>query len=327
MTVGIQRVAVLGGSRFIGHAVVEALLEKGCRVTTVNRGVSPVSYSGPVAHVIADREDPACYAGALANIDADCVVDVTAYHAGQTRVVLNAFRGRLNRLVHISTLSVYRRPLPCPVREDAPIETNPFNAYGFQKAECERLLFSEPPARLPWTILRLPAVFGPADPSSREAYLYRQILHGKPIVVPPRPYQCQNLFVADAARAVCALIESARATGRVYNAGGLPFTLEEYVELLARLAVRRPQMMRATGQVLEQSGADPQKIPFFFEGDLVLDTRRISNEIGFEPAWNMKKALAVTLKGISCFQGQENSGWWGLPWDRAFPPVAQEREP
>ena len=314
MSIRNKRVAVLGGSRFIGYAVVEALLAKGCRVITVNRGRTPVRYTGPVGHVMADRMDPAGYSRALAGIDTDCVVDMTAYQPTETRVVLDAFRGRIARLVHISTLSVYRWPFSSPVSEDAPLETNPCNTYGFEKVGCERLLFSESTVHLPWTILRLPPVFGPGDPVSREVWLYRQIFKKKPIVVPPRPYRCQNLFISDAAEAVCALIESPRAAGRIYNAGGFPFTLEEYVDLLAGFAGMEPQMIRAERWVLEQSGADPQKIPYFFEGDLVLDTRRIFNETGFTPQWDLKKGVAAIANEITA-SGQWDSGWWGLPWD------------
>jgi nucleoside-diphosphate-sugar epimerase len=322
MTLRVLSIAVLGGSRFIGHAVVEALLGKGHRVTTVNRGVGPVRYPGPVSRVRADRRDPAGYARALSGIDADCVVDVTAYRPDETRVALDAFRGRVERFVHISTLSVYRSPLACPVSEDAPLETDPRNGYGFDKAACERLLFSEPAARLPWTILRLPAVFGPRDPSSREAYLYRQILREKAIVVPPRAYQCQNLFVADAAGAVCGLVDSPRAAGRAYNAGGEPFTLEAYVDHMAGIAEKPAQMMRAGARVLEQGGADPRRVPYYFEGDLVLETRRIREEIGFSPAWATEDALVATL---DWFSGRPDQVFWGLPWDQTLSALPEKK--
>lgn len=315
----LKSVVVLGGSRFIGHAIVAALLAKGCRVITVNRGHAPIGAPGPVERVTADRRDPAAYARALEGIDAEGVVDVTAYRPEDTRVAIDAFGGRIERLVHVSTLSVYRWPLPCPVREEAPLEDDPRREYGYGKAGCERLLFSQPAERLPWTALRLPAVFGPRDPSSREAYLLRQILQDKTIVVPPRPYLCQNLFAADAARAVCALLESPVAAGRAYNAGGVPFTLEHYVDLLAASAGRPARVVRAAARVLVRGGADPQKIPYYFEGDVVLDTRRIRDEIGFTPAWKLEKALAVTLEAILQAPVEPAAGGWGLPWDGAFP--------
>ncbi|MDP2156527.1 MAG: NAD-dependent epimerase/dehydratase family protein [Nitrospirota bacterium] len=315
MTGRIQRIAVLGGSRFIGHAIVEALLEDGCSVITVNRGCTPVNYSGPVERIVADRKDSAGYARALAGIDVDCVVDVTAYCANETRVVLDAFRNRLERFIQISTLSVYRQPFPYPISEDGPLETDVFHAYGFHKAECERILISESEDHFPWVILRLPAVFGPRDPSSREAYLYRQILGDKAIVVPQRPFLCQNLFVADAAGAVLSLLKSPKAARRTYNVGGQPFVLEEYVKILAGFMGREPRMMRAAGRVLKQSGADLQRIPYFFEGDLVLETMQIRDDIGFEPAWDLEHGLSVTLDWLSGSPERQDPVWWGLPWD------------
>lgn len=296
MTDGIRRVAVLGGSGFIGHAIVEELIRRGYRVTTVNRGQTPVSWTGPVERITADRRDASGFARALATVEADCVVDVTAYRADETRIAIDAFRNRVGRFIHISTLSVYRWPFPCPVAEDAPLETDPFNHYGFHKACCERAILSEPVEGLPWTILRLPAVFGPRDPFSRESRLCRQIIEERPVFVPMQPFLCQNLFVRDAALAVRRLIESPQTVGQACNAGGPPFTLEDYVRLLGRFLGRQPLMMRASAQVLAQSGADLRKIPYFFEGDLVLDTRRIRNEAAFEPAFGLEQALRLTLE-------------------------------
>jgi nucleoside-diphosphate-sugar epimerase len=321
----INSVAVLGGSRFIGYAIVEALLAEGYRVTTINRGVAPVNYSGPVERIIANRKDSSAYTRALAGIDADCVVDVTAYTANESRAVLNAFLNRLKRFIHLSTMSVYKWPFPCPVSEDGPLETDPLNSYGFNKAACERLIMSEPEDRFPWTILRLPPVFGPRDTVSREAYFYRQILEEKEITIPYRAFWCQNLFVVDAARAVCSLIKSPKAIGRVFNAGGEPFILEESVTLLAELMGREPRMIRAEERVIKQSGANPRRIPYFFEGDLVLDTKRIHNEIGFETVWGMKEALLATLEWLSSSSGQQGTDWWGLPWDRIIQSSGEEK--
>ena len=47
MTDGIGKVAVLGGSGFIGHAIVEELIRHGYRVATVNRGKHPCPGRAP----------------------------------------------------------------------------------------------------------------------------------------------------------------------------------------------------------------------------------------------------------------------------------------
>lgn len=299
MTHAIIKVAVLGGSGFIGHAIVEELLRHGYAVTTVNRMRTEAAYSGPVERLAADRRDAACFARSLAAVNADCVIDVTAYQPEETRIAIDAFRHRVRRFVHLSTLSVYQWPFPCPVAEDWPLEADPFNRYGYQKAGCERLIQAESVAGFPWTILRLPAVFGPRDPLSREARLCRQIHAGSRCIVPMRPSLCQNLFVQDAARAVRLLVESPITTGRAYNAGGTPFTLEDYVGLLADLLDKEPLMLRASAQVLMQGGADLHEIPYFFEGDLVLDTRRIFADAGFAPVCGLEPSLRLTLAGLT----------------------------
>lgn len=305
--------AVLGGSGFIGHAVVEELLLHGYRVTTVNRGLTPASHSGSVERVKADRTDPSGFSRALAKVDADAVVDVTAYRDGETRVAVDAFRGRVGCFVHISTLSVYRGPLPCPVAEDWPLETDPSNSYGFHKAGCERILREEPVDGLPWTVLRLPAVFGPRDPFSREARLCRRIVEEKPVVVPTRPFLCQNLYVQDAARAVRLLLESPRPAGRAYNAGGPAFTLEDYAGLLADLLGGQVSMMRASAQVLARDGIDSGELPYYFEGDLVLDARKIRDEAAFEPAFCLERALRLTLDLLSRDGGTGAAAGGGCP--------------
>ena len=323
MTDGIRRVAVLGGSGFIGHAIVEELIRHGYRVTTVNRGQTPVSWPGPVERIIADRTDATRFARVLSTLDADCVVDVTAYRADETRIAIDAFRNRVRRFIHISTLSVYRWPFPCPVAEDWPLEEDPFNHYGFHKAGCERAILSEPVKGLPWTILRLPAVFGPRDPFSREARLCRQIIEETPVVVPIEPFLCQNLYVRDAARAVRLLIESPQTAGQACNAGGPPFSLEDYVRLLGWFLGRQPLMMRASAQVLAQSGADLRKIPYFFEGDLVLDTRRIRNEAAFEPAFGLEQALRLTLEGLTGSDGDGTAAGGSFLRERAIGNIAE----
>lgn len=299
MSRGGRRAAVLGGSGFVGYAVTEGLLRAGFSVVTVNRGRTPASFSRPVERIRADREDPESYARALAGIGAEAVVDVTAYRPEETRVAVEAFRGRIRRFVHISTLSVYRWPFPCPVAEDWPLETDPGKTYGFGKAGCERVLLAEPVSALPWTILRLPAIFGPRDPHYREMGLLRSLMAGDPVFVPERPFLCQNIFVRDAASAVRRLIETPAATGRAYNAGGPPFRLEDYAGLAARLSGKPLRLKRISRRALEREGIDPDETPYFFEGDLVLDTRRIREEAGFEPGSDLEQALQMTLDDLT----------------------------
>lgn len=314
MTGSGSTVAVLGGSWFIGHAIVEALLADGHRLMVLNRGVTPVKYSGNVTLVQSDRNDRAGHEELLSRLEADWLVDVTAYGPEHTRSVVDACGGRVRGLIHISTMSVYRWPVPCPIPENFPLETDPANQYGFQKADCERVLQSIPGEVLNWIILRLPAVYGPNDPVSRERYFIGNLFQGRPIMIPLKPFLCQNIFVRDVAKAVCRVIRGSSHPASVYNIAGEPFTLEEYVERLGRLVGREPNLVRSSGSALRQARADAGNLPYFAEGDFLMDTKRIRTELGFEPDYTLDRALPPTVKWI-----RENpapkSMTWGLPWE------------
>ncbi len=318
-------VAILGGSRFIGHAIAEGLLARGHRLITVNRGISRAAYAGAVKRVFADRREPDSYHAALKRLDADWVVDVTAYCAEDTKVAADAFRGRVKGFVHISSMSVYRWPFPCPVPEESPLETDAANAYGFHKAECERVLDSVSNAGFPCTVLRLPAVFGPGDPFSRERYLMGNLLQGLPVMVPEKPFLVQNIFSLDVAEAVCRLIERGRdRPGCAYNLGGPAFALEEYLELLGSFAGVEPLMIRSPDQALRLAGVNTSRLPYFFDGDLVMDTTRIANETGFEARSSLdREALSLTVRWI--LEHQQPIVYWGLPWEHPVDPAALQR--
>ncbi|HEY6872249.1 MAG TPA: NAD-dependent epimerase/dehydratase family protein [Geobacteraceae bacterium] len=288
---GPPRVVVLGGSRFIGRAIVEALLRRGFAVTTVNRGVLPVSYTGFVDRVRADRSDPERYREVLGAIRASYLVDVTAYSARDTAAVVAAFRGRLSGALHVSTLSAYRAPYPCPITEQWPLETNPAHDYGFRKAACERLLAAEPVDRFPWRILRLPAVYGPGDPVGREEYFFRRIMEEMPVpLANGGSFLAQNIFVDDAAEACCRLLESPQAAGRAYNAGAFPFTLNTYLGLAGEV-LDRPVRVVEGGDVRTAA-------PYVYNGHLILDTSRIANEVGFMPAVTLREGLGKTFASL-----------------------------
>jgi nucleoside-diphosphate-sugar epimerase len=316
---GAPRVVVIGGSWFIGRALVEALLRRGYAITTVNRGRTPVSYSGPVERVFADRGRPDEFAKVLEKTQADYLIDVTAYEAVDTRTMVKAFSGRLKRALHVSTLSVYRWPALCPIPEEWPLEEDPAYGYGFNKAECERLLFAEAVDRLPWCSIRLPAVYGSGDPISRERFFARRILEGRPILLPEGGrYLCQNIFIDDAVEACCRLLESPRAVGRSFNAGASPFTLEDYIETAGRLLKRPVRTVPVGADLLEATGVDPGSIPYFTNGNLVMETTLLAEEVGFQPAVALKEGLSKTFEWLASGPVVKED-YWDLP------PEAEEK--
>ncbi|MFG3099478.1 NAD-dependent epimerase/dehydratase family protein [Streptomyces sp. NPDC048182] len=101
----MQRICVIGGSRYFGESLVRRLRDAGHRVTVLNRG-SAAPPPG-VGHLVADRDDEAALTAALGSRAFDTVVDQVCYTPVQAATAARAFTGRTRRYVMTSTIEVY----------------------------------------------------------------------------------------------------------------------------------------------------------------------------------------------------------------------------
>lgn len=82
-----MRVLVLGGTQFVGKALVEDLVARGWDVSVLTRGIRPLTVEGVRRWYRADRRDPSTL-DALAGERFDAVLDVSAYAAEDVGPVL-----------------------------------------------------------------------------------------------------------------------------------------------------------------------------------------------------------------------------------------------
>ncbi|MFE1774187.1 NAD-dependent epimerase/dehydratase family protein [Streptomyces sp. NPDC059008] len=101
----MQRICVIGGSRYFGRLLVERLQAAGHQVTVLNRG-SAQPPTG-VEHLVVDRDDEAGLVAALGSRTFDVVVDQICYTPVQAAIAARAFAGRTRRYVMTSTIEVY----------------------------------------------------------------------------------------------------------------------------------------------------------------------------------------------------------------------------
>ncbi|WP_405982489.1 NAD-dependent epimerase/dehydratase family protein [Streptomyces sp. NBC_00158] len=101
----MQKIIVIGGSRYFGRLLVERLHAAGHRVTVINRGSTPPPEG--VEHLVVDRDDEAALKAALDGRTFDVVVDQVCYTPVQAAVAARAFAGRTRRYVMTSTIEVY----------------------------------------------------------------------------------------------------------------------------------------------------------------------------------------------------------------------------
>ena len=171
-----MRVLVLGGTRFIGRHIVEALVAAGDSVSVFTRGASPDALPAAVERLHGDRSHGANGLTSLGDATWDACVDVSGYTAVQVRASAERLASKVGRYVFISTGSVYQSvaagpldesfPLLAEASEDVVQVTN--ETYGPLKVTCERIVQDAYADRA--TILRPQIVAGPYDPTGRHTY-------------------------------------------------------------------------------------------------------------------------------------------------------------
>lgn len=231
-----MQVLVLGGTRFVGRAIVEALLGRGHEVTLFNRG-SKTQVFPRVRRITGDR-DRASDVARIAEDRWDAIVDVSGYRPSQVRPVLDALGGALPHYVYISTVSVYAPRLAPDADEAAPllrvdesIGSDDPHSYGGLKALCEGTLRERAGDSL--TVIRPTVVIGPRDYTDRFAWWVHRVASGL-VPDPPRPGQpVQLIDVQDLAMFTLRCVE--QPIVGTYNAVGpqSPLTLRGMIDTIA----------------------------------------------------------------------------------------------
>jgi 2'-hydroxyisoflavone reductase len=232
---------MLGGTSFVGRAIVDDALRSGYEVTLFSRGRTGRELFPGVPRLIGDR-DTGDYA-ALRDGAWDAVADVSGYvprHVGQA---MDALGDRVGRYLFISSHAVYRTEDVGPgSAEDTPRrppvrDTEELNGatYGPLKAACEDDVTARYGDRA--TIVRPGKVAGPHDVQDGLTYWARRAARGGRVALPADPGQpIQVIDVRDLGRLVVRLLADDR-PGAFHAVGPAdPTTLAGLVHTCARAA-------------------------------------------------------------------------------------------
>jgi dTDP-glucose 4,6-dehydratase len=284
---------VFGGSYFIGRRSVELLREAGHDVFVLNRGTRPAPYG--VTQLVADRDDAAALARALAGRHFDVVVDYSCYDGGQAERALAALSDRFRHWVHISTAAVYSDTAQLPVVETSPTGgQSAWGAYGREKSEAEKALRASAYASQ-ITILRPSYLYGPGNNLDREQFLWKRLLRGRPLLVPGAGENViQFLHVDDLGHALLAILAKPSLTsGESYNVGEVQaITAKGWVHAAARAAGVEPRIVEVPTGTL---GLIPRAFFPMRDLDLFLDVHKLL-ALGFRPRFELATGLAQTLE-------------------------------
>ena len=210
---------------------------------------------------------------------------------------MDAFDGRIERFVHLSTVSVNRLTSGFPLKETDPLVSDPMAGYAYDKAECERALHqAHAKSDFPFVSIRPTVIFGPRDRISRENYFLKRILSGDAIVLADGGLlPIFAIYVRDVAAAIAGAIVSPTASGRAYHlAMRERVQLAGHVENLAAIAGRSAESVAVPSRVLERVGFNLRSLPYYSGGRLVeLDTSAAERDLDFRPT-SYAEAVAAT---------------------------------
>ncbi|MEV3972675.1 SDR family oxidoreductase [Streptomyces sp. NPDC050698] len=196
-----MRLLMLGGTEFVGRAVVEAALGRGWEVTVFHRG----RHDAPpgVRSLLGDRTAPDGLA-ALADEPGewDVVVDTWSAAPSAVRDTARLLRGRAGRYVYVSSCSVYAWAPPAGYDEDAPlVEGASADAEQTDYARDKRggeLAVLDAFGADRSVLVRAGLILGPYENVGRLPWWLTRTARGGPVLAPgPRDLPLQYVDVRD----------------------------------------------------------------------------------------------------------------------------------
>jgi 2'-hydroxyisoflavone reductase len=290
-----MKLLMIGGTRFLGRALVDAALVAGHEVTLFNRGLTNADLYPQLELLKGDRD------GGLAVLEGrrwDAVIDTCGYLPRLVRDSAEMLASAVGQYTFISTMSVYSDSAQMNVDEEAPLgtiedettEEISGESYGPLKALCERaataaMSASGPPGRA--LLVRPGLIVGPYDPSDRFTYWPHRLSRGGEVLAPGDP-QAAVQFVD--VRDIAAWTVEATEAGLSgpYNVTGPEYRLsmEQFLETCRQVCGRPAKFQWVSDEFLAEHNVAPYtEMPLWLPAEYA----------GMNTA-NCQKAIAAGLR-------------------------------
>ncbi len=256
-----MKLLIIGGTRFLGRALVHSAQARGHTITLFNRGKSSPGLFPEIEQIIGDRNTDL---DLLRERHWDAVIDTCGFEPAVVRLSALKLAAAVERYVFISTISVYADFSQPGLDENAPVAQLPagiseqFNIeyYGALKALCESAAETATPGRV--LNIRPGLIVGEYDASDRFTYWPWRVAQGGDVLVPGRAsHAIQWIDVRDLADWTLRMVEST-AVG-IYNATGprTPASMGELLETCRSAARSDARLHWIRETFLLENGVQP----------------------------------------------------------------------
>ena len=268
-----MKILVIGGTRFFGIPMVEALLRAGHEVTIATRGCSGDGFGDRVQRILLERTDENSVREALRGKYYDTVIDKIAYCSNDIRIIMDAVD--CGKYIHMSTTAVYEPKHMNTVEDDFDGTAGKLVWCGRQdfpydevKRQAERALWQKYADRN-WIAVRYPFVIGKDDYTKRLLFYVQHIMEGKPMYIDNA--DCQMGFIrSDEAGKFLAFLAETDFRGAVNGSSAGTVSLREILDYVEKKTGKKALL-----------APDGDPAPYNGETAYSINTDR-AKELGFE---------------------------------------------
>ncbi len=279
----------MGGTRFVGKALVSCLINSAHELTLFTRGRNPVPDG--VEHIIGDRSSEEDLRP-LKDRTFDVIVDSSGRNLEDSQKVVSFTGFPRHRFLYVSSAGVYNSSEQIPIDETSSIDPS---SRHIGKARTEEWLSNQ---EIPFTSFRPTYIYGPGNYNPIERWFFDRIMHNQPVPVPGDGKTITQLgHVKDLADAMILSIDNDLAENKIYNCSSSKgVTFNGLVECAARACGKAPTSIQTcsfdpTGLDPKARKAFPLRLSHFFT-----DTNSIQKELSWSPKFDLYNGLLDSFK-------------------------------
>jgi UDP-glucose 4-epimerase len=310
-----KNVLITGGLGFIGSNLAIKLVELGANVTIIDSliqdyggnlfniepvktkvkiNISDVRDRHSMNYLVKEQDIMFNLAGTLSHVDSmrDPFTDLEINCISQL-ALLEACR--INnpkiKIVYAGTRNQYGKPQYLPVDERHPLDPTDVNGINCNAGENYHLLYNKVYG-IRSCSLRMTNTFGPRHQMRHPRqgvlnWFLRQIIEGEEIQLFGTGDQIRDTsYIDDVVDALVFVGVSEKVWGEVFNLGGTPLSLKEFVKTAIKVNGK------GKFKVVDFPD-DRKKIEI---GDYIANYFKIYRLLGWQPKWNIEKGIAETLE-------------------------------
>ncbi|MFD1715460.1 NAD-dependent epimerase/dehydratase family protein [Amnibacterium flavum] len=255
-------VLFIGGTGTISASSVRLAVASGMTVHVLNRGNNSAARDLPdeVVWLTGDVTDDASLAAALGDRHFDAVVNFLSYDAPGAQRMVDTFTGRTGHYLHISTASLYGKPvLKWPITESTQLH-NRFVKYSRDKLDAEHVLFDAFAEKgFPVTIIRPSHTYDDHNPPLPGGWtVIDQMTRGEEVVVPGDGTSLWTLTHAeDFALGLVGLLGNTRAIGEAFHiTGDDVFTWDQIYTIIADALGVEAKLVHVPSELISAAAPD-----------------------------------------------------------------------